>query len=61
MKKLSLFVVVLFASLSMFANVNPVVKFNIDKGKLTKAKKSVSKKDVAANNSLKINPAILSE
>lgn len=58
MKKLSLFVVLLFASTSMFANVNPVVKFNIDKGKFNKTKKSASKKNAVAINALKLHKAL---
>ncbi len=60
MKKLSLLVVVLFAGLNMFATVNPVVKFNIDKGKLTKVKKSVNKKDVSASKAIKGHSIIAS-
>lgn len=42
----------------MFANVNPVVKFDVDKGKLAKAKKSTNKKTATANSGTKNNPVI---
>jgi hypothetical protein len=61
MKKLSLFLLALIVSISMFASVNPVVKFSIDKGKLAKAKKIASKKDGAANNVLKVQSFNTSE